>query len=226
MDIQPPTGKGGDGRFFFKRYSTTSGRVAVSRLEAPCGLRSYARAAIRLVSASGPGYNSNLTVMPMAVPQTHLQLGPPVSLLASCLADYAPHRHCGPPSSYLCGCLTPPSSLFYWYQGRTVALPLTLIPRLILIGRTASPRWIWVYESLFVFTVLTALYVIRSVLGNPRFDGLSHVDHLAAQPVETRSMSGFHVNHSLLVEFQVALRICHHCADWAISGITMVLCLL
>ena len=38
-----------------------------------------------------------------------------------------------------------PSSPFYWYQGRTAALPLALIPRLI--GRTASPRWIWAYSK-------------------------------------------------------------------------------
>ena len=86
-----------------------------------------------------------LTDILMAVPQTHPQISPSVSLLAFCLADGAPHRHCGPPSSYLCGCLTPPSSLFYWYLGRTVALPLTLIPRLI--GRTASSRWIWAYPE-------------------------------------------------------------------------------
>ena len=48
------------------------------------------------------------TDIPMAVLQTHPQLSPPVSLLAFCLADCAPHHHCGPPSSYLCGCLTPP----------------------------------------------------------------------------------------------------------------------
>ena len=61
--------------------------------------------------------------------------------LHSALLITPAHRHCGPPSSYLCGCRTPPSSLFYWYQGRTVALPLTLILRLI--GRIASSRWIW-----------------------------------------------------------------------------------
>ena len=87
------------------------------------------------------------TDIPMGVPQTHPQLSPPVSLLAFCLADCAPHHYCGPPSSYLCGCLMPPliPISIYWYQGRTAALPLALIPSLI--GRTASPPWIWAYSK-------------------------------------------------------------------------------
>ena len=52
---------------------------------------------------------------------------------------------CRAGTSALCGRLTPPSSLFDWYQHRTAALPPALIPRVF--GRTASPRRIWTYSK-------------------------------------------------------------------------------